>query len=375
MKGKRQFDVMTFKSDVSIFARLSEQAKLSVTQPLSRPVNANDAAYLAHTGFRKLGWRQVRRAIYFRLSGQEKYCKARISADWKRGLWFYKGIPQLGDALMDLAPRCLLAEQGLTMDLYTDPHLATMFADDPWLHRVFSDAEDVRLKNYDFVIVPSFKRRSLGEKIVLLPDTPWISMHGFYTGPEFHRGEFAAQRLADGLGLTRSMTELAQHSKQKLKPLPRTESAPAARIKLAIALGGVDPLRTYQKWLALAKAISEIAIIDITLLGSENALDEAQAFECQWAGGLHNAVNKTDLGQCRQLINAQDIVIACDGGLMHLTVTTQTKMVSLFTSTVQPDWRLPVDRLDSALKSNTDDVNGIAPSDIADLVKRLILRL
>jgi len=197
-------------------------------------------------------------------------------------------------------------------------------------------------------------------------------MHGFYTGPEFHRGEFAAQRLVDALGLTRSPTELAHHSQQKLQPLPKTESAPAARIKLAIALGGVDPLRSYQKWLALAQAIGEIATIDITLLGSANALEEAKAFEGQWAGSLHNAVNKTDLEQCRHLINAQDIVIACDGGLMHLTVTTQTKMVSLFTSTVEPAWRLPADRLDSALKSKTDDVNGITTSDIADLVKRLI---
>lgn len=376
MKGKRQFDAMIFKSDVSIFPRLRKQAKLSVTQPLSRPVSANDAVYLAHTGFQKLGWRQVRRAIYFRLSGQEKYGQARISADWKRGLWLYKGIPQIGDALMDLAPRCLLAEQGLTMDLYTDAHLAAMFADDPWLDRVLCNSEDVRLKNYDFVIVPSFKRRSLKEKIFLLPDTPWISMHGFYTGPEFHRGEFAAQRLADALSLTHSPTELAQHSRQKLKPLPRTEPAPApaARIKLAIALGGVDPLRSYQNWLTLAQALAKIASLDITLLGSTNALDEARAFECQWAGPLHNAVNKTDLWQCRQLINEQDIVIACDGGLMHLTVTTPTQMVSLFTSTVEPAWRLPADRLDSALKSNTDDVNGIAPSKIVALVKQLIAK-
>lgn len=69
---------MIFRSAVSIAPRLRTRAKLSVTQPLSKSVSANDDAYLAHTGYRKLGRRQSRRAIYLRLSGQEKYGASKI---------------------------------------------------------------------------------------------------------------------------------------------------------------------------------------------------------------------------------------------------------------------------------------------------------
>lgn len=143
---------MIFRSAVSIAPRLRPQAKLSAAQALSRPVSANDDACLAHTGYRKLGWRQLRRAIHLRLSGQEKYGESKILPAWKCGLWFYKGVPQIGDALTNLAPRCLLAEHRLTMDLYTDEHLADLFSQDPWFDRVMSDPEDIRDQNYDFVI-------------------------------------------------------------------------------------------------------------------------------------------------------------------------------------------------------------------------------
>lgn len=356
----------------SIALRLRRQAQLSVTQPLSQPVSSNDDGYLAVSGYRKLGWRQVRRAMYLQLSGQQPYCHAKILPEWKRGLWLYKGIPQIGDALMDLAPRCLLAEHGLTMDLYTDPHLAAMFGSDPWFEKVLSDPRALRPADYDFIIVPSFKRRSLKHKIGLLRKLPWISMHGFYTGPEFNRGEFAARRLADALGVEPAAHQLLQHAQQKLKALPTTPSDSHSRLKMALVLGGVDPLRSYRSWPEFASQLGATLPLDITLLGSANALDTARAFESRWNGPLHNWVDKTDLAQCRQLMSEQRIVLACDGGLMHLATTTPIALISLFTSTVEPAWRLPRDRLTWALKSGSDDVNDIDPGEIASVVRRFV---
>lgn len=360
---------MIFHSTVSIAVRLGEQARLSITQPLSALVSSNSEAYLAKTGLRKLGWRQLRRAVYFRISGQEKYCHLHILPAWKRGLWLYKGIPQIGDALMDLAPRSLLAHHGLSVDLYTDEHIASMFTGDPWFDKVICRPEVVRPENYDFVIVPSFKRRSLKEKISLLTKTPWISVHGFYTGPEFHRSEFAARRLSDALSDQLSSDDFFRHSRQKLRALPNGGERSGAMIKIALVLGGVDPLRTYTRWLEVAHELGAHKAVEITLLGSANGAHTARSFEQSWRGTLHNWVGKTTLLECRQIIEGQDAVIACDGGMMHLAVTTTTELISLFSQSVEPGWRLPPDKIATALQSTQGGVDAIEPGEI---VKRLM---
>ncbi|UUZ73635.1 hypothetical protein LP415_11155 [Polaromonas sp. P1(28)-8] len=57
---------------------LQKQAQVCVTQPLSKTVSANDKAYFAHIGVRKLAWRQLRHALYFKLSGHGKDVSARF---------------------------------------------------------------------------------------------------------------------------------------------------------------------------------------------------------------------------------------------------------------------------------------------------------
>lgn len=364
---------MKFQGAVSIALRIREQARLSITQPLSRPVSSNDDAYLADAGERKLGWRQVRRAIYFKLSGQEKYCHPYILPTWKRGLWLYKGIPQIGDALMDLAPRSLLTLNGLTIDLYTHSHIADMFNSDPWFKKVLHDPAAVQSDNYDFVIVPSFKRRSLKDKITLLPKMPWISVQGFYTGPEFHRGEFATQRLLDALRKDVSASDFSHHSIQKLVALDCRKKYIGSVIKLVFALGGVAPLRTYERWIEVANELDRHAPLEITLIGSQNGFDAAKSFERQWKGLVYNRVAKTSLSECRKIIAEQHVMVASDGGLMHLGLTTNTEVISLFTSTVDPHWRLPIERLDTALQSSNIEVNAIDPVDIARKVVQIRL--
>ena len=348
---------------------LERQALVSVTQPLSRNVDSNDSHYRSEQGDEKLGWRHFRRRLQFAWSGQQKYLRDRMDPNWKRGLWVYKGIPQLGDALMDLAPRSLLHEQGICIDLYTDTHLALMFSGDPWLAQVYDDPGEIGKQNYDFVIVPSHKHRSLRHKSRWLPDVQWVSMHGFYTGPEFHRGKFATQRFMDLLDHDLTEQEFARHQQQKLGPLLAAEQDPARVIRIAFALGGVDASRTYDHWLAVAEALLHSdKSIKFTLLGSSNASEVAQALMNSLAatGKVINQVNKTDIAQCRRLIHAHDLLVAADGGLMHLGATTGVKLVSLFHAGVTPRWRLSGRHLQSALQSQTLKVNDIAAPAIVD---------
>ena len=342
---------------------LKTQALSSITQPLSSCVDSNGEDYLADQGYEKLGWRHFRRRVQFALSRQQKHLKNYIQPTWKRGLWIYKGVPQIGDALMDLAPRSLLRDQGFCVDLFTDSHLAAMFKDDPWFERVYDDPARIAGENYDFVIVPSHKNRSLKHKSQLASDLPWVSMHGFYTGPEFHRGKFATQRLIDLLGCRSTELEFFRHQQQKLKPLAPASSVHARTTKIALALGGVDEARTYGNWLAVAEKIRQTDhAIELTLLGSSNAVGAVRAFMSQFSNPLrvYDQVNKTDITECRKLIGQQDLLIAADGGLMHLGAATAANMVSLFHKEVDPRWRLSGPCLQYALQSSTNTINDIA---------------
>jgi ADP-heptose:LPS heptosyltransferase len=355
---------------------LNTQALKSVTQPISHPVDSNDKEYASLVGYQKLGWRNLRREFYFLISGQNRYLKSCIQSNWKRGLWIYKGVPQIGDALMDLAPRTLLHKEGISIDLYTDKHLAKLFYGDPWINNIFDDPKLIE-KNYDFVIIQSYKRRSLKHKIYLLPNHNWISMHGFYTGPDFHRGKLATQRLLDFLGKEISSNEFNQHQHQKLKPLSKLFSFTPKKefINIAITPGGVDPSRIYTHWTSLIKEIFKLNLnITITLIGSKNALNDKYLILNDLPKNLKiiDKVNQTTISDCRLLINSQDLLITTDSGLMHLGVTTETKVISLFNSKVNPKWRLPEKHLEFSLQSETTEVSSISVKTIIQLVQKII---
>lgn len=347
--------------------------RLQVTQDLSEKVHSNDEDYAARTGLRKLGLRQLRRSIYLSASGQKRFLHERIGSAWRRGLWLYRGVPQIGDALMDLAPRSLLRARGIGTDLCTDPHIAAMFEGDPWFGKVFDAVAAPDPAAYDFVIVQSYKSRSLKEKTAFFRTMPWMSIHGFYTGPEFHRAEFATRRLYDALGLRPVPGEFAAHARQKLLTLPPpalSGAAPANCVRVALALGGVDPLRTYTRWAELKALLEKHLCVEWTLLGSSNGAEAARRFAASPGpnAGIRNLAGQTSLAQCRLAIQAQDVLVACDGGLMHLGVTTGSRLVALFTGTVSPQWRLPEDLRAAALVSATNAVDDIDPAGIANAI-------
>ena len=359
---------------MSIARTLERWGIFSATQPVSIPVNANSEPYVAETGVHKLGWRHFRRLVYFFFSGQSASLRETFDPTWRRGLWLYRGVPQIGDALMDLAPRSYLAELGLSMDLCTEPHLALLFSGDPFFDKVFTP-ETLGTVAYDFVIVQSHKSRSLRDKRRFFKKLPWVSVHGFFTGPEFHRAEFATRRLTDLTGHALAQDDFFRHARQKLKPLPAkppsSPDLPARQLAVAFALGGVDPLRTYTRWVELATLLAGRVDVKITLLGSANAVAEARDFIERFPQPTLNLVNQTSLEECRIAMQKQDVVIACDGGLMHLAVTTETALVSLFHEGVTAAWRLPPDLIGTSLQSPTADVSAIEPGQIIDVVMKL----
>jgi hypothetical protein len=359
---------------IGLDALLREWALKSATQPLSRPVPGESPVhYLGEVGYRKPGRRLAWRRCVLWLSGQDRFKLERFPPGAKRLLWIYFGENQIGDALMDLAPRSLLADFGFEVDLFTSPEIAALFEGDPWFRRVGAGATQFDPAGYDCAIVLSNKDRPLRPKRQGFAQLPWVSLHEFFTGPNFHRGLFAAQRLADLTGQALSADELQRHGLQKLRPVvsaDRHDDAPPCRITLVA--GGAHADRTYERWEAVIRELAAAGETRVALAGSANGREQAAALVRGLTGvaRVDDLTGRMSLAQVRALLDASQVVACPDGGLMHLALTTRAALVPLFSAQIAPEWRLPARTAYTALRSPTRRISDIAPHEVAAMILR-----
>lgn len=366
---------MNVKRPLALDRFLMSHAIDATRQPLSKPVaGVSVQDYLTEMGFRRLGWRAVRREIIFLASGQAAYKQSVIKKSWARGLWLYFGEGQFGDALMDLAPRSLLREQGIRMDLLTEKHLSELFQGDPWFDTVTSDPREVNGRYYDFAVVLSNKRRALQIKRKFFKRLPWVSVLESFSGPDFHRAGYATQRFADLLKLDLTSSDFIFHSSQKLK-LPAVNNEPETRdtktsSMIAICIGGVDPRRTYKTWDAVIEILLQNGWKNFMLIGGENGIEDARRLVTKYSYAAHffDHVGKTSITRSHELLSSASMVVCSDGGLMHLAAATGVPMVALFSSPIHPEWRLPARKSILAISSKSLDVNDISPVSIASTI-------
>ncbi len=324
-------------------------------------------AYLDAAGYARSARRAAWRRLAFLMSGQAGFRLDRIPAGAGRVLWIYFGENQIGDALMDLAPRSLLVEAGLKVDLWAAPTVASLFDGDPWFEHVGSDPSDFARMQYDCAIVLSNKRRPLEQKIRHFRTLPWVSLHESFTGPNFHRGAFAAQRLADLLGLPLSDGDLQRHAHQKLRPLeaPAQGRRQSARSGIALVVGGVRSDRAYRHWSDVIGELVASGQTQFSLVGSENGVNEARALAATAPrqARIDDLTGRLSLPETRSAIDARAAIACPDGGLMHLALTTGATLVPLFSAEIAPAWRLPA-TVTNALQATRNGVEGIASRDV-----------
>ena len=371
---------------------IERMGMMVVTQPLSRPVPGNELNYQHSEGLRKLGYRQLRKLVYLQLHSQRHLMRDRADPLWSKGLWIYERTAQIGDSLMDLAPRSLFKEHGLEMDLLTLPHLAPLFEFDPCFGLVLTDAKVAQQKHYDFVIVQSVHHRALIKKIRYFHDLPWICIQGFYDVPDFSRMRWSTQRLIDCFGWQEGAithTDEAQfeaHARQKLW-LPEANTTllnsspsrvPPSEEKsheLVLALGGVDPVRTYHRWPELLVLLSELGYRTCLLIGKGEAAERSATDlkgVMQGVVSVDNQVNRTTVMECAQILSNSTLLITADGGMMHLAISSGTRhIISLFTQGIAPEYRLPKDLMGEALQSVSQDLNLITPQEIVKRIQEL----
>lgn len=358
---------------------LTATAIKCLTQPLNKKVLAvKPLDYVLETGASRIIQRFWYRKTIFLLGGQHLFQKHEIDKKWKRGLFLYFGENQIGDALMDLAPRTMLSKYGLSVDLLTTPHIAELYSGDLWFSAVHSDPRLLTATNYDFAIVLNNKRRSLTCKRLYFNSLPWLSIHENYFGPDFFRAGFVAQKFADFLHVELQKDEFFYHSRQKLVFQASVSDSTAfmnyslSAKSIVICVGGVDATRTYLHWGKVLERVSYIYPLSVILLGSANGVSQAEEMAVRYSETVHiqNYVGKTTIAQVQQLMANCQLVACADGGLMHLAATTQVALVALFSNAIDPQHRLILDEAYDMISSPTIDVNDIPVISVSDAILR-----
>lgn len=308
---------------------------------------------LSRKWFRKY----VQRELILLLTGQRLLQRKSIPSDAKKILWFYDWNT-LGDCIMDLSQRRYLSER-YQVDICVPSGPADLFEGDPAFHRIYRRISDCP-RDYDFILLHDISSTSIRIKLTRYFLKPWASMINHQQGEQYARVNFSASRLEQLLGG-------ALEPLRPSVPLPLAISSSPNRI--AIALGGVDPRRRYQRWPELLRAIvdklSPTVEPRFALMGSgESAHNDLMAFSPEFIERYADVeLDQPNLSVLKQAMARCDYFIGCDSGLMHLAESLDKPGVALF-GHIRPEWRLlPESRLLKLFDPYT--VNNLAFDDIA----------
>ena len=308
----------------------------------------------------------IKRSLYLNLKRQKSLEIRNILPEHRSILWINISAPSLGDSLMDLSSRVLL--RGRKVDLFTDKKNASLYQNDSVFSRIFTCKAEVTQHKYDLVIIDSFSTRSIDIKTNILPLNPFVGMFGYYNGPEVNRVLFSFHRMNQLLGYVKSETEINKVARPsmviEINDLPSVEGLNLPSSYIAIALGGEWAYRTYNKWgEVIDKLTKKNNKLNLVFVGSDNAKESAKALtEAFPRDNIFNCVAKFTFNQTAQIIKGANILLCCDGGLMHSANAVNTPIVPLFAKLT------PIMQLTESIQAfplfDANDVNNIPVEDI-----------
>ena len=276
----------------------------------------------------------ARRKLLMRALGQSGLLRERIDASARDILWINLSAGSIGDSIMDLSGRVLLAAPGRRIDLLTHARNADLYRHDPVFEQTFTDAVQAadrhRKHPYDMVIIDSFGTQGLRAKAAIAPHAPFVGMWGFVNGYEIHRTTFSFRRIAALIGAS---------SSQPMRPtlgasawsLPEDVPTPASG-SIALVMGGEWAFRTYAHWPQVAQALARHH--PLVLVGSGNGVQAAQAvMQALQEASCLNLVGQLSLTQTVAALSHCRAVVCADGGLWHIACALGLPSVALFADT------------------------------------------
>jgi len=342
--------------------------KKTFTLPFKFEIPNFSEIFIQQNSFFSRFSKYLKRYLYICLKKQATLEAHQILPEHKSILWINMSAPSIGDSLMDLSSRVLLNNKKI--DLFTNKKNSNLYENDHIFNNVYTQIKDVKKLQYDLVIVDSYSTRSIQVKTSIEPLTPYVGMFGFYNGPEVNRVLFSYHQMNRLLGYKISQEDINLSCKVSVnisnddKNLIRSLDLPSKYI--SIAIGGEWGYRTFQKW---GEVIKQIFVLNqnanIVLVGSSNGSDDAtKLMKTIHVTRLYNCVNHYSYLQTVEIINNSQVLLCCDGGLMHGANAVETPIVSLF-ARLTPRMQL-TDRNHSFSIYDKDDVNNIQVSQIID---------
>ena len=271
----------------------------------------------------------MKRYLFIILKREFKNEKDKISDSHKKILWINKSAPSLGDSLMDLSSRVLIESKNI--DLLTDKKNSFIYENDDIFKDTFHETRDLLGKVYDLIILDSYSTRTIRLKNKLFPNTDFVSMFGFFNGPEVNRVLFSFHRLNNLLGKEIPSAEIENIARPSMS-ITNVKSIKLPNDYIAIALGGEWEYRTYKYWTELVTIIlREYKNINVVLVGSKNGKDYANSIMSKFPKHhILDCVGKYSFKETAKIISKSNIFIGCDGGLMHVANCFERILVPLF---------------------------------------------
>ena len=327
----------------------------------------------------------IKRWVVLSLLGQRRRLVETVPPSVQRILWINLTAPSLGDSLMDLSARRLLADR--EVHLLTSGKNAALYVDDPYISKVMTEVSAARHEHarcsYDFIIVDSFSPRSLFPKVRIALDCPLVGVYGFLNGFEIHRTLYAYARVGYLLRLPHEalcprVTELKLgqdfQGETLLSPFKKRGG-----VTVAIGIGGEWVFRTYSRWLeVITILVKETPDLSIVLLGSTNGLEDAARIErAVPSTQLLNLVGETSLAESCSVLRVCDVYLGADGGLWHMASACGLPTVALFADCQlfnedgEMVSRASPDQMCTSLITQRD-VNGISPAAVSEAALNLV---
>ena len=322
--------------------------------------------FLTSNNYLKSRIKYIKRYLYIVLKHQKSFEIANILPSHKKIFWINLSATSLGDSLMDLSSRVLL--KGRRIDLFTDQKNAALYANDSVFSKVFSHVEEFDECDYDLVIVDSFSARSIFIKNKLAPLTDYVGMFGYFNGPEVNRVLFSFHQMNNMLGYEKKEEEINKLAKCSMSISSKDQEV-IQNIKLptkyiTIAIGGEWDYRSYKKWdKVVDKLFKDDNSLNIVLVGSANAMDIASIITNKYSDrNIYDCVSKFTFNQTSEIIKKSQILICCDGGLMHAANSVNTPNIALF-ARLTPQMQL-TEKITCFSIYDRNDVNNIEVSDV-----------
>jgi hypothetical protein len=291
-----------------------------------------DGFFLRVSAFKRF-LRFFSRYIYTEISLRNSKKIEKISPQHKRILWIQWVDAYLGDSLMDLSSRVLLADK--RVDLLTKKYTANIYKDDDVFDRIFTNSSQCNPDDYDLLIIDSYRERSIRSFIGILSHIPHVSLYGYYNVDDFNRLYFSFYRINQLL--------LYPHNKQYIddiaRPLLPITSLDKSIVEgfgltgsfITVVVGGAWKERTFHYWADVIKGILSKNIVEkVVLVGASDAKEESVSICKQYPNNVVSFVGGCTFNQTAQVINKSIMLICADGGLMHAANAVKTPILGLF---------------------------------------------